>query len=418
MKEPPADWRIHPLSHFIEKLESGVSVNAEDFPAIDGAPAVLRVSSVSGGAFYPEENKRILERELTRAKVTVKKGTILITRSNTQELVGESAYIDRDFPNLYLSDKIWQSIFRRDALFDVRWLGYVLASPKFKQRIGNISNGTSGSMKNISKDSFLSLEVMTPPPIEQVKIANILKLWDRAIKKTEKLFAAECGLKRGLLRRLLSGEKRFAEFGEQKWKIVRLNEICDINRSALSEKTDPAFNFFYLDISSVSKGKVSAPATKIRFMDAPSRARRIVRRNDILMSTVRPNLQSFAWFTDEVDDVIASTGLAVISAKCETDAAFVYHCLFSPEVSQQINSLIAGTNYPSVNSSQVGALKLQLPQIDEQRRIALLLNTCDRKLELLRKRLAALRRQRLWLMEKLLTGRIRVKADLPVERFI
>jgi len=247
-----------------------------------------------------------------------------------------------------------------------------------------------------------------------VKIANILSCWDRAIERTEKLIAAESRLKRGLMRRLLTGERRFSEFGEQKWKRVRLNEICEINHRKLSEKTDPAYKFFYLDISSVSEGKVSSPASKIRFKDAPSRARRIVRKNDILMSTVRPNLQAFARFTENADDVIASTGFAVITAMREADAAFVYHSLFSAETTQQINSLIAGSNYPAVNPSQVGALKLSLPQIDEQRRIAAALNACDRKLDLLRKLLAALKRQKQGLMQMLLTGQIRVNVTEDV----
>jgi len=408
MKIQPEDWEIHPLSYFIEKLESGVSVGAQDVSAGDGAPGVLKVSCVSEGVFYPGENKRILVSELPRAKVTVRKGTLLISRSNTQELVGESAYINRDYPTLFLSDKIWQTTFRRDALFDARWLGYVLASPNVKKRLGAISNGTSGSMKNISKESFLALEVITPPPIEQAQIADILGCWDRAIERTEKLIDAESRLKRGLMRRLLTGEKRFAEYNERKWKMVRLNEICEINRRNLSEKTDPAFKFYYLDISTVGKGKISPPASKIRFKDAPSRARRIVRRNDILMSTVRPNLQAFARFTDDADNVIASTGFAVITAMREADAAFVYHCLFSSETTRQINALIAGTNYPAVNPSQVGALKLTLPQIDEQRRIATTLNACDRKLGLLRQELAALLRQKRGLMQKLLTGQIRI----------
>ncbi|HKQ75820.1 MAG TPA: restriction endonuclease subunit S [Blastocatellia bacterium] len=414
MKNTPADWEIHPLSHFIEKLESGLSVSAEDVPAGDGAAAVLKVSCVSGGVFYPEENKRILESELPRAKVTVRKGTILISRSNTQEFVGESAYVNRDYPNLFLSDKTWQTTFRQDARLDARWLGYVLASPSVKKRIGNISNGTSGSLKNISKESFLSLEVITPPTIEQAKIANILSCWDQAIELIEKLIAAESRLKRGLIRRLLTGKKRFAEFCEQKWRKVSLNEICEINRSALSNKTDPDFKFFYLDISSVGKGKVSTPASRIRFKDAPSRARRIVRRNDILISTVRPNLQAFARFTDEADDIIASTGFAVITAKSGADAAFVYHSLFSAETTRQINALIAGTNYPAINPSQVGALKLSLPQIDEQRRIATALNAFDRKLSLLRQELAALKRQKKGLMHKLLTGKIRVNVAVDV----
>lgn len=408
MKIPPDDWEIHPLSDFIEKLESGVSVNAEDISTSDDAPAVLKAGCVAGGVFYPDQNKKIFENELSRARGTVKKGAIIISRSNTQELVGESAYIDRDYPSLFLSDKTWQTSFRQDARLDPRWLGYVLASPNVRSRISNMSNGTSGSLKNISKESFLSMKVVTPPPLEQKKIANLLSCWDRAIERIEKLIAAECLLKRGLMKRLMTGEMRFA-MNAHEWKKVRLNEICEINQSALPEKTDPSFKFFYLDISSVSKGKIARPASKIRFKDAPSRARRILRKNDILISTVRPNLQAFAWFTGEDGDIIASTGFAVITVNREIDAAFVYQSLFSSEITRQINALIAGTNYPTVNPAQLGALKISLPPLEEQRKIAATLNTCDQKLVLLDQWLAALKLQKKGLMQKLLTGRIRMK---------
>src|SRR5262249_56003871 len=120
--------------------------------------------------------------------------------------VGGRAYSSRDYARLFLSDKTWQTTFRQDSRFDARWLGYVLTSPSVKKRIGNISNGTSGSLKNISKESFLSLEVITPPPIEQGKIADILSCWDRAIERTEKLIAPDGLLQRRLLQPLLNGE--------------------------------------------------------------------------------------------------------------------------------------------------------------------------------------------------------------------
>ena len=285
---------------------------------------------------------------------------------------------------------------------DGHYLGFYLVANK--SRLLALVDRAGHGAGRLPSDLLQSFEIELPGLQEQRKIADTLLTWERAIEGAEKLIAAKSRLKRGLARQLLTGRKRFSKFDGQKWKRVRLNEICEINRRTLSERTDPAYEFFYLDISSVSKGSVAPPASKIRFKDAPSRARRIVRKNDILMSTVRPTLQAFARFTGEDDDVIASTGFAVITAKREVDIAFVYHSLFSDDTAQQINALIAGSNYPTVTPSQAGSLKLPLPPIDEQRRIAAALNTCDREFDLLRQQLAAFKRQKQGLMQKLLTG--------------
>jgi type I restriction enzyme S subunit len=235
----PKDWEIHSLRDFIEKLESGVSVNAEDIPVSDGSPAVLKVGCVSGGVFYPQENKRILESEIHRAKLTVRKGTVIISRSNTQELVGESAYIKQDYPNLYLSDKTWQTIFKQDAQVDARWLGHLLSSPSVKMKLGNLSNGTSGSMKNISKESFLSLEVITPPPEEQSAIADFLDVLDHNIEQTEELIADKTRIKRGLMRQLLTGQKRFKEFDGQEWSSKELKDVGKIESGGTPDTSLP-----------------------------------------------------------------------------------------------------------------------------------------------------------------------------------
>ena len=73
-----------------------------------------------------------------------------------------------------------------------------------------------------------------------------------------------------------------------------LDDIAFIDLKSLPENTDRDFSFYYIDISSVSEGRITFPTQKTLFREAPSRARKIVHRHDVLMSTVRPNLKAFA----------------------------------------------------------------------------------------------------------------------------
>jgi len=407
MKRPPADWEIHPLSYFVERLESGVSVNAEDVSAGAGIPAVLKVSCVSGGAFHPGENKRILESELRRAKVTVRKGTILISRSNTQELVGESAYIKQDYPNLFLSDKIWQTNFRHNVRLDARWLSYILTSPGVKKKMGDLSNGTSGSMKNISKESFLSLEIMTPPLREQSAIADMLDVLDRNIEQIEKFIATKSSLKRGLMGQLLTGRKRFEEFKEQEWKLIKISDFARITPRPIPKPDRP---FKSLGIRSHGKGtflKEDFDPQKIELTELYE-----VKENDLIANI------TFAW-----EGAIAIAGTkdsgALVSHRFPTyvfDTGRAIPEYFRHVIVQKwfvdklglISPGGAGRNRV-LSKKDFAKLEAPMPSVEEQRRIAAVLNACDRELDLLRQQLAALKRQKRGLMQKLLTGQIRMK---------
>ncbi len=143
--------------------------------------------------------------------------TVIVSRANTYELVGASAYVDKDYEGLYLPDKLWQGI-RTHPAVDARWLNYLLATDELRARIVDRATGTSGSMKNISQKAFLSISVAVPPLPEQRKIAAILSTWDEAIATVERLIAALEQRKQGLMQRLLTGEVRFGEFAGSEWE--------------------------------------------------------------------------------------------------------------------------------------------------------------------------------------------------------
>jgi type I restriction enzyme S subunit len=155
---------------------------------------------VSYGFFDPRENKVVLPAEIDRLAVSPRKDSIIICRSNTPELVGASAYIDRDYENLFLPDTLWRLLPRHEG-FSVRWLSYSLNTAEMRWRIQNIATGTSANMKKINMRNFRKLKLLCPPLPEQRAIAAILSTWDETMTLTERLIAVLQARKRGLMQR-------------------------------------------------------------------------------------------------------------------------------------------------------------------------------------------------------------------------
>ena len=86
------------------------------------------------------------------------------------------------------------------------------------------------------------------------------------------------------------------------WEVKSLSELVSVDRESLKNSTDPDYEFYYIDIASVRTGVIDKPSNKIKFYGSPSRAKRVVRQNDVLLSTVRPNLKAFAYVKDDFDD--------------------------------------------------------------------------------------------------------------------
>lgn len=188
------------------------------------------------------------------------------------------------------------------------------------------------------------------------------------------------------------------------WKTVRLEKLVKIDQSSLGSKTDPDYQFKYVSLSDVDKGVISSELSNVMFKDAPSRARRIVKKGDILFSTVRPNLEGYARINLDVKDLIASTGFAVLSPKELSDTEFIYQYLYSYHIKKQIYALVVGSNYPAVNSSDVAHLKFNIPNnADERKAIADLLSTWDSAIEKTERLIAAKEKRFQWLLDELIS---------------
>ena len=157
------------------------------------------------------------------------------------------------------------------------------------------------------------------------------------------------------------------------WETKRLKYSASINDEALPETTPPDFEFDYVDIGGVSAiDGITATEHQI-FETAPSRARRSVRHGDTIVSTVRTYLRAIAPIKNPPDNLIVSTGFAVIRPlKIEPD--FLAYALRESSFVESVVARSVGVSYPAVNASEVGHIPITIPSPAEQRAIAAFLD--------------------------------------------
>lgn len=163
---------------------------------------------------------------------------------------------------------------------------------------------------------------------------------------------------------------------------VRLKDVVSTNARTLPETTDPDFTFRYVDISAVSQGRIDVPADEVRFEAAPSRARRLAEPGDTVVSTVRTYLRGIARVPEALDPLVFSTGFAVLHPKRDRidDRFLSYYCTSTGFV-ESVVARSVGVSYPAINASEVADVRLNLPPLDEQRRIADFLDTETARLD-------------------------------------
>ncbi|MCK4407461.1 MAG: restriction endonuclease subunit S [Bacteroidales bacterium] len=195
----------------------------------------------------------------------------------------------------------------------------------------------------------------------------------------------------------------------EEWNIYKFKQISFIDKESISNGISSDYSFTYLSLSDVEKGEIINSLLKIKFHDAPSRARRKVKNGDILLSTVRPNLLGYYYFKLPVKDFIVSTGFSVITPKDNVSGEYIYQSLYGKALQNQFYRLIVGSNYPAINSSDVKNLRIPLPPLPEQRKIAQILSTWDKAIEKTEQLIQTKTQLKKGLMQQLLTGKKRFK---------
>ena len=197
---------------------------------------------------------------------------------------------------------------------DPDWLYYRLIL--LKSYYESIAYGAA--IQNINTDIVRNTEIQLPDIKTQQSISAVAKNYDDLIGNNQRRIALLEESARLLYRewfvnlRYPGGQQKFGSVPAG-WEVRPMTEMAIVNRASLSSKDKPEA-IQYIDIASVETGVVTS-TTKMQYADAPGRARRLVQHGDIIWSCVRPNRRSYAMIWNPDDDVVVSTGFAVLTAK-------------------------------------------------------------------------------------------------------
>ncbi|MDE0036045.1 MAG: restriction endonuclease subunit S [Gammaproteobacteria bacterium] len=155
----------------------------------------------------------------------------------------------------------------------------------------------------------------------------------------------------------------------------RLKYVATINDDVLGEDTDRDYELEYVDISNVDSSGTVNQTTNYTFAKAPSRARRCVRHGDVIVSCVRTYLQAIAPVRDPPDNLVVSTGFAVVRPREGVlDTAFSSYALREPSFLSEVAMRSVGVNYPAINASELRDIPVCVPSQTKQQTITAFLD--------------------------------------------
>jgi len=269
---------------------------------------------------------------------------------------------DQDLPSLLV-----QRVTRIRGINDkarTNFLRYVLSTPDFLAHIDRITTGAN--IPHISGKDIASFTFQLPDLDVQDRIVDFIAAYDDLIENNQSRIALLEESARLLYRewfvnlRYPAGQQTFGSIPSG-WEVKPMTEMAVVNRASLSSKDKPDA-IQYIDIASVETGLITS-TTKLQYADAPGRARRLVQHGDVIWSCVRPNRRSYAMIWNPDDDVVVSTGFAVLTART-VPFSYLYLACTSDEFVAYLTNRATGAAYPAVSGKDFEEAQLLCPDQD------------------------------------------------------
>ncbi|MFC4733914.1 restriction endonuclease subunit S [Salipiger abyssi] len=285
---------------------------------------------------------------------------------------------------------------------------YLFKTPRMIHSFWAYSYGLTNDRLRLYPKDALKVPVAIPPLPEQKKIAEILSTWDEAIETTEALLAIARTQKRALMQTLLTGKRRFPEFEGQEWREVRLGDIARTWSGGTPSRKRP--EFFGGAIPWIKSGEVNAArvlSTEETITEAAlaASAARMVSPGNILVAMYGATAGVVS-----ISGIPAAINQAILAVEpsAGTDGAYLHRSI---EFAMDKTKRLTQGGQPNLNAAIIRSTKLFLPELEEQRLIAGVIDDAQREIDALRNQTEKLRTEKKALMQQLLTRKRRVQVD-------
>ena len=236
-------WEQRKLGKLVDDIATGKSVNSDDGIVGPGDVGIMKTSCVSYDTFDARESKRVLPEEQSLVACPVEAKTLIVSRMNTPDRVGACGFVADNWPNLFLPDRLWRVRLRNSV--DPYLVYVLLTSDGSKKVLRGMASGTSGSMHNIPKESFLDMELALPTSLEeQSKIAKQFASLDKLITLHQRKYDKLCTVKKSMLDKMFpkpgetEPEIRFEGFTDP-WEQRKLSEVATFGGGHTPPMADP-----------------------------------------------------------------------------------------------------------------------------------------------------------------------------------
>ena len=310
------------------------------------------------------------EKDFVSTGKFIKAGTkvILVDGENSGEVftVPEDGFMGSTFKSLEISN------------VNENYLQYFIHTKKDLYR----NNKKGSAIPHLDKKLFFSMPFPLPPTLaEQQRIVNRIESMfaklDEAKEKAQNVLDSFETRKAAILHKAFTGEltakwRRENDVGDDSWEEKTLGELL----FPMTSKNPTGDTFRYIDIDAIDNENqvVRCPKTIVT-SEAPSRASRELKENDVLFSMVRPYLKNIAFIDNSLSDCIASTGFYICRCKEVIFPFYLYNFLCSKDAIDYLMQFMKGDNSPSIRKDDLLGMKINLPTLPEQQEIVRILDS-------------------------------------------
>lgn len=346
------------------------------------------------------EMKRLYITDKEKEKYSRRNGDLIFARrSLTAEGAGKCSLVYNVSDDIVFESSIIRARPDKNKASS-QFLFYFFSSPYGKYLIGTILRQVA--VAGITGSDLMKLEFMLPPLAEQKAIAAVLSSLDDKIDLLHRQNATLERMAETLFRQW------FIEEAEEDWDKCNISDIAHINKHSVDRKIF-SDEIKYLETGDINSGAIQNLSV-YALQDAPSRAKRIAKHNDIIFSLVRPNQKHYGLLKNPPQNLVVSTGFCVLTCK-KIDPHFLYLTLTTNEMTEYLHSIAEGSTsaYPSLKPSDIENLQIILPPhyiLDKFSKYAVVV---WEKIAKNQQQIRTLEKLRDTLLPKLMSGEVRVR---------
>jgi len=404
--EMPEGWDVAKLSD-IGEVSTGKTPSTSNYVYWNGEVPFITPIDIQDSIYVYKIERHVSLEGAKQAGGILPKGAVLVVCIGST--IGKAAMTTMDsVTNQQINSIICNK--------EVASPNYALYAILFKGELLKSYSGIA-TVPIIKKSLFEQFKIPLPPLPEQCRIAEVLGTVDSAIQKVGGAIESTERLKKGLMQRLLTrgiGHERFkeSEVGRvpEEWEVARLGDVADdFVGGGTPSTTNPDYwngKIAWMTSSHINGRIVNSGQRLITEKGLKESSTHLIPKDNLLVAT-RVGIGKAA--INSIDVAISQDLTGVIIKKNKANADYIYWFLLTNL--HKLKSLAQGSTIKGILKDDLANLKIPLPPLSEQRRIAEILSAVDRKLELERRRKEKLERVKMGLMNELLTGRKRVKVE-------